>query len=292
MNATLNEFLTGVIDYAGLFPPASLDMDAAVRNFAAYSKSEYAGWLGRFVVPVSRLAEFENAAIETPEAWRLSVLVGADLASDLESIRQFNQRHGDRAKPPIDSIEIKAVTPEEIRANADFIPSGLAAYFEIPIHSDPQPLISALSESGARAKVRTGGVTAEAFPSGAELAEFLARCAECDLPFKATAGLHHPIRSIHPLTYEPESASALMHGFLNLFLAATFAQNGMSVRLIEQLIEERSPAAFSFESGAVIWRGHQVVRAHLRNTRSLFALSFGSCSFDEPVEDLKRIGLL
>jgi hypothetical protein len=304
MTPTLREFLTDIIDYAGLFPPAALDMRAAVRNYAAYRQGEYSRWLGRFVVPVARLDEFEKAAEgvlpdggwEGNEFWRLSALGGGDLSSDLSRIAEFNRKYADLDSSAgvaiIDTIEIKAGQAVEIEAAMAMMPEKLTLYFEIPIASDPTELIKSIAGVGTRAKVRTGGVTAEAIPSLSDLARFLAACAEEDVPFKATAGLHHPIRSIHKLTYEPGSPSAMMHGFLNVFLAAAFAQNGMPAKELESLLEEISPEAFQFSSGGVRWREQELVRAHLRNTRSLLAISFGSCSFTEPVEDLQRLHLL
>jgi len=135
-------------------------------------------------------------------------------------------------------------------------------------------------------------VTADAFPSSFDLARFIKICAEEDVPFKATAGLHHPLRSVNKLTYAPDSASAMMHGFLNVFLAAAFAQNGMDVGRLVELLEERSPESFQFDSGGVTWRDEMIVRGQLRNSRNLLAIAFGSCSFEEPIEDLRKIGLL
>jgi hypothetical protein len=153
-------------------------------------------------------------------------------------------------------------------------------------------LIRSIAEMGARAKIRTGGVTADAFPSSFDLARFIKICAEEDAPFKATAGLHHPLRSVNRLTYAPDSASAMMHGFLNVFLAAAFAQGGMDVDRLVELLEEKSPESIQFDSGCATWRDEMVVRGQLRNSRSLLAIAFGSCSFEEPIEDLKKIGLL
>ncbi len=304
MNPTLREFLTDIVDYAGLFPPAALDMRSAVRNYAAYWQGENSRWLGRFVVPAAKLDEFERAAVgllpdigwEGNNFWRLSALGGADLSSDLKRIAEFNARYAglnsSAGAAIIDAMEIKAEQAAEIETAMAIMPEKLAPYFEIPIANDSTELIKTIAEAGARAKVRTGGVTADAFPSSSDLARFIAACAEEDVPFKATAGLHHPIRSINKLTYEPGSATAMMHGFLNVFLAAAFAQNGMSAEGLESLLEEKSPEAFQFSIGGVKWRGQELVRAHLRNTRSLLAISFGSCSFTEPVEDLQRLHLL
>jgi hypothetical protein len=284
--------LTGLIDYAGLFPPAGLDMQSAVRNYAAYRKGEHAWMVGRFIVPVARLEEFGAAAADFPrdDRWLLSALVGADFASEFKKIVEFNQRNEQNLG--IDTVEIKAESPETIWNAVRPLPESLTPYFEIPINNSPFELIKTIADAGARAKVRTGGVTADAFPSSFNLARFIRICADEDVPFKATAGLHHPLRSINKLTYETDSDSAMMHGFLNVFLAAAFAQNGMNVEKLAELLEEKSPEAIQFEEGSVSWRGEMVVRGQLRNTRSLLAIAFGSCSFEEPIEDLKRIGLL
>jgi hypothetical protein len=295
MLLSLQDLMTGLIDYAGIFPPAALDMASAVRNYAAYRNGEYSRFLGRFIIPVARLNEFERAAAEVErgeETWLLSALAGDSLDSDLKKIDNFNERISKTRDALIDTIEIKAAHDRDIKEAMNLIPETLKAYFEIPIAQDPSDLVKAIAATGARAKVRTGGVTAEAFPSSTDLARFIKACAEEDVPFKATAGLHHPLRSFNRLTYEPDSGQALMHGFLNVFLAAAFSYNGMDVEDLAELLEERSPESFQFEDGSVTWHGGMVVRGQLRNTRSLLAISFGSCSFAEPIDDLKKIELM
>jgi|SRR5262245_219129 len=298
MNHSLRDLLLGLIDYSGLFPPAALDMPTAARKYAEYRESEYRWALGRFVVPVARLDEFEKAAEgilpsgdqERGEFWRLSALGAGDLSLDLNRIAEFNQKRAGAAV--IDTIEIKAGRAGDIENAMSLTPANLTPYFEIPISDDPTELIKNIAETEARAKVRTGGVTADAFPSSFDLARFIKICAEDDVPFKATAGLHHPLRSINRLTYAPDSASTMMHGFLNVFLAAAFAQSGMDFDRLVELLEEKSPEAFQFDSGGVTWRDQMIVRGQLRNSRNLLAIAFGSCSFEEPIDDLKKIGLL
>lgn len=295
-----------LIDYAGLFPPAELSMAEAVKNYAAYRQGEHSAKLGRLIVPAARLEEFEQVAAEywprngEDGFWKLSVLGGANLETDIAQINKFSRRRtvSESAAIMIDTIEFKAATIAEIEAAMRVMGTNdlaLTCFIEIPINDDPKDLaelIKAIGTEGAFAKVRTGGVTAEAFPSAHNLARFISICAEEDVGFKATAGLHHPLRSVHRLTYKPDSASALMHGFLNVFLAAGFAQNGMGVESLTELLEETSPAAFRFEEGAVFWRDEMLVVAHIRNTRNLFAIAFGSCSFTEPIEELQLLHLL
>jgi hypothetical protein len=304
MNHSLRDLLLGLIDYAGLFPPATLDMSTATRKYAKYREGEYRWALGRLIVPVARLDEFEKAAEaimpdggwEGDDFWRLSALGGGDLSSDLNRIAEFNKKYApsdsSEGAAIIDAIEIKVARPADIENAMKLTPAKLTPYFEIPIGDDPTELIKSVAETEARAKVRTGGVTADAFPSSFDLARFIKICAEEDVPFKATAGLHHPLRSVNRLTYAPDSASAMMHGFLNVFLAAAFAQSGMDVDRLVELLEEQSSEAFQFDSGGVTWRDEIIVRGQLRNSRNLLAIAFGSCSFEEPIEDLKKIGLL
>ncbi len=297
--------LTGLIDYAGLFPPASLGMAAAVANYHAYLRSEHNWMLGRFIVPVARVEEFEEAIgrmplDQTKSRWCLSALPGANLLADLAAIREFNDRFAAShfvRKISIESIEVKIATAEEIERLSKLIPAELETYFEIPWAGEATSsvmgdLITVVAGCQRRAKIRTGGETADKFPPPECVVEFMRLCAASNVPFKATAGLHHPVRSLHRLTYQVESPSAIMHGFLNVFLAAAFLRAGMDTPLAVELLNEQSAAAFHFDSEGVLWRKHRLGVDDIRTARRSFAISFGSCSFTEPVDDLRTLGLL
>ena len=172
------------------------------------------------------------------------------------------------------------------------MPPNLQAYIEIPIARDPGGLIDAIGRLGGRAKVRTGGVTRDAFPATVDLIRFIHHCARARVPFKATAGLHHPLRAEYPLTYAPGSASAPMFGFLNVLLAAAFLGTGMDDAEAALLLEESSPAAFRFDERGIGWRGHLLDRRALQSSRQEGMISFGSCSFTEPIGDLEALNLL
>jgi len=183
---------------------------------------------------------------------------------------------------------LKVANVEEIKRSSEIIPPELDTYFELPWSSNVNR-IAAIADCGRRAKMRTGGETAEKFPGARSIIDFIRGCAAAHVPFKATAGLHHPLRAVHRLTYQPESPSAMMHGFINVFLAAAFLRTGMSANLAMQLLEEQSPKAFQFHSEAIEWRQHRLTRDEVTATRREFAVSFGSCSFMEPVDDLKSL---
>jgi hypothetical protein len=293
--------LRGLIDYAGLFPPASLTMRATVANYDEYLRSEWSWILGRLIVPVARLAEFEEAYAKLLRPtnagmtkWRISALMGADAIADVATIGEFNSRlenyHSSKSAA-IESIEVKVATPEEITRLSTIIPGELETYFEIP-PSDAEACITAVAACGRRAKLRTGGETADKIPAAENVIEFVRLCAALNVPFKATAGLHHPLRSIHRLTYQPDSPSGMMHGFLNVFLAAAFLRSGMDRRLAAQLLEENSPQAFNFDSDGVSWGEHRLSQCEIATARDNFALCFGSCSFTEPIDDLRSLHLL
>ncbi len=293
--------LDQLIDYAGLFPPAALSMEQAVSNFAAYREGRWSWALGRFVVPASRLSEFERAAAgflsgsNGNPSWRLSVLAGIDVAAEMRSVLHFNDARSRSTRRPaarIDTVEIKVSSAEEIIGTAQLLPPGLQAYFEIPIAADPAPLIEEIARAGARAKVRTGGLIPDSIPSAAVLARFLSSCSALNLPFKATAGLHHPVRTDAPLGYKHGSPRGTMHGFLNVFLASAFLRTGMGREDVVRLLEDQSAAMFRFEAGAAWWRTHRISAEQLDDARRHFAISFGSCSFEEPVEGLRLLKFL
>jgi len=288
--SVINALLRGLIDYAGLFPPAALPMAAAVTNYDSYLKSPWNWILGRFIVPVSRLGEFEKAlGASRGDAWRLSGLPGAEVASDIDRIEDFNQRMSGRAV--IESVEVKAASAAGVAKLAELIPSRLETYFELSLAS-ARECMAAVAASGRRVKIRTGGETADKFPTPAEVVEFIRLCVAANVPFKATAGLHHPLRSVHRLTYESDSPSAMMHGFLNVFLAAAFLWAGGEPGLAVAVMGETFPAAFEFAEDGVRWREHKIDASEIAKTRESFALSFGSCSFTEPIQDLRAMHLL
>ena len=178
--------------------------------------------LGRFVVPAAQLSQLQNT-----DGWRITVLSDAEVtAGDL----------------PVESLETKTLRK-----------FSRPTYCEIPLDKlDP---LAAVQRLGAYAKVRTGGLTPDSIPPSTAIARFLSASAKFRLPFKATAGLHHPVRSQHPLTYEANAPRATMHGFVNVFLAAALAWQGADESRIADLLNEADPQAFHFDDSALARRG-------------------------------------
>ena len=290
----LRALLAGLVDYAGLFPPAGLDMAVAVHNYAAYRAGDDAWILGRFVVPVSRFDELSEAlaalgAQAAPE-WQLTAVAGADVEADVERVRAFVRKERGRAR--VDSLEAKLTSGDAIQRAAKSAKSDVTVFAEIPLEADVESLVATVKAANIYAKLRTGGVTAESIPSPEAVLRFMRCCVSAGVPFKATAGLHHPIRSEYPLTYEPSSPLGLMHGFLNVFLAAGLMRSGLSDGEALELLDERDASAFSATPGTLRWRGAVLDEAQVDALRGRVALSFGSCSFSEPIEQLRKLAFL
>ncbi len=292
---SVRALLTGAIDYAGLFPPSQLTMSEAVLNYATYRNSNYAWMLGRFVVTAARLDEFYESAADfiqrdEHDRWHIAVVSGEDIVETLKQVEFFNLRHGDQAI--CDVLEVRATSVSKIENTVNGLRSGTTAYFEIPAGESMPDLIAALAARGQRAKIRTGGITPEAFPTPGQIVQFVRSCLAANVPFKATAGLHHPLRCFRPLTYEEGSVMGRMHGFLNLFLMTGFAREGYRANVLEDVMEEEFDEVFSFEPQAVTWRDFSLNVAQIESLRQKGIQSFGSCSFDEPVADLQKLGIL
>jgi hypothetical protein len=249
ISPALHALLARLIDYAGTFPPATLPCVQATANFSDYLHCEHA-WMLRHLV----VSEADLPKVPTSLDGKLSVL---------------SETHQPRAA----CIESKSI-----------VTINQPVYAEVPFDQLP-----AVKQSGLFAKIRTGSVKPEGIPSVESVATFILRCAELKLPFKATAGLHHPVRAEYPLTYEANAPRALMHGFLNVFLAASFAWHGKTEIL--SIINETDAAAFRFDDAAH-WRDWSLSTQQIEIARRDFAHAFGSCSFIEPIQDLQARGWL
>ena len=292
---TLTTLLADLVDYAGLFPPAQLDMAAAVAEYARQRRSRRQWMLARFVVPVSRLGELAEAAKGVQEVadrpWPLSVLTPGDPRQSRRTLDDFLARHGDAFRA--EAIEHRPASPEAVADAAEAF-SGIEVFYELPHQdADLDRWMAAVAAVGGHAKIRSGGVTADAFPSSAEVARFLETARDHGVALKATAGLHHPLRGEYRLTYADDSPSGTMHGFLNVFLtAAALHANLVDTRQAEELLDELDDSAFDVDPDGIVWRGLLIPTAALTEGRQGFALSYGSCSFAEPVEELESLGFL
>ena len=253
MTQSLRALLSELIDYAGLYPPAGLPLDEVLERYRRYCSSPERWMLNRLVLPASKLAE-----MPLEDGWRITLLIEEDPGP---------------LPPQVQTLESRRLQPK----SGDI---GRPIYYEAPIEQITEGF----------AKIRTGGLTPDAIPTAQHVAEFLHATAALRLPFKATAGLHHPIRAEHPLSYAPDAPRAVMHGFVNVFAAAALAWDGAPVAALIDMLEETDPCAFEFRDEGLRWRGQSIDTGRIEASRREFAHSFGSCSFEEPIQGLRELG--
>ena len=234
----------GLIDHAPTFPPEQLPLDQGLAEHRRVRESED-GWIvNRFVCPASKLGELGD------EPLRLSVVL------DTGELPAADER--------IEAVEAAGIDPEVLFDAAPEV------YVELPLRYDVSFRILQLGELRLRAKVRCGGSVVPTIPA---LAELIQACRRLEVQFKATAGLHQPLR------HDDE------HGFLNLLAAAVFGDE-------EDALEEEDPSAFAVSGDAFRWRDREAGADEIARVRSELFVSFGSCSAQEPIDGLVALGLL
>jgi len=310
LRASVRAAFASLIDYAGLFPPAALPMADAISEYAAAKEGTHAWMLGRFIAPASRIAELGD----WKKAFGLCAIVNvtalpseqADTTRWLRMVQELltgvAQLRDEGAR--VEVLEVLLPRPRWERETFDASIGQLGAllqqlglrdlttYAEIPkAAGDPQwyarlpGTMSAAKRAGMGVKIRCGGPAIDDFPPEEEVAAFIGNAVSAGVPFKATAGLHHPVRH-----YEQETGLE-RHGFLNLLAAAAFASRASS-ELLTEIVAERDPSAFAFDDAALIWRAERAGLDELQSMRNTAFVGYGSCSFSEPVEDLIALGVL
>ena len=295
MKDSLRHFLAGLIDYAGLFPPAALRLAEAIRNHHRYLEGDHGWLLGRFVVPISRLEELPDDT-----AFPLAVVIPPEIsAEDLELLGTFRKH--------IELLEIRLLNDGDSAGHCTarlqdlhrrLTPSGInnaALFVEPSIAESAAEAIAAFNRnlSGDRAirsagfKLRCGATDTTAAPLPETVAATIALCRDHDIPMKFTAGMHLPLRNQCRLTGE------MQHGFLNIFAAALLFRAGrLSAAEMTDCLRDETPADFLFTDEGFHWRNRTIPTADIQKIRQERIVSFGSCSFNEPVAGLLALGLL
>jgi hypothetical protein len=296
LRAALAEF----VDYAGLFPPAGLDLATTVANHDRYARSPDRWMLGRLVLPLAGLDQVpellrshdrEEGGRHGGREWQISLLVTPrEAPGEVHSaIARFHESEA-TAGVKVTALEATLSSPEAVPALAGLGGRTLERFVEIPLDDGRDAWLDAIAAAGCRAKVRTGGVTADRVPSATSLAACLHACAARGLAGKATAGLHHPLRNAYRLTYEPDSPSGVMHGFGNLLVAALTIRAGGNEGDAVRALEAMDPRRFEVSADAITWEGQRFGAGACEDTRAFLLRSVGSCSFEEPVAELRALG--
>ena len=299
--------MSQLIDYAGLFPPAKLPLDVALEEYALHRTQNHAGSLSRFIIPMAKLLSLDVVRLEPHTPIHFSVLARKastyqDCISYLkEDIARLDNYQNQFSKA-VTSDVIEAVVPMESLKNDsehlhDFLVEidGLVngkkrIFFEVICDDDWQELTPCLLKaitnySWAGLKVRCGGVSAENFPSIQELAFAIAQASEHNVAIKFTAGLHHPLRHFNA------TVNCKMHGFINVFSASMLThKHKLSQSVIEDILTSEDIQDFNFEN-SLSWQDYSLSVEEITHYRKAFAISYGSCSFKEPLEDLEQLNL-
>ncbi len=282
MYRTVAASVSGLFDYAGLYPPAALSMAEAAE--------EYRKWWGEpltaaFVCPCDRLVEL-SACFEPEETVPVAVLVA-------DPTQPFEIPVGLR----VVSLETKGASPAGLRNLARLAErladSGHdpAPFVEVPLGGNLSDALEALADAGLGAKARLGGMTPSAFPQTDDVAAFIVEAADLRLETKLTAGLHHPVTGEHPISAkDPSLGTAHMFGFLNCVLAFAAAEALSAPRSVVMRILEAPAEAMRWSASDVDICGETISEEALIEAREALA-SIGSCSIHEPVSDLTKMGL-
>src|ERR1700730_5148893 len=301
--ASLRALLAHSIDYAAMFPPCNLELEPALQNQAQYVRSDDAWMLGTFVLPVGQFDAAKQilSQFDPQHPLRVSALgprtenVAAfceGLEETAESIRSFSAHNVDL----VSVVQLEMFLPHDIELallrETRFVIGNLPAFWEAPAER-AEKTIALLAELNSDVdkptfgfKLRTGGVTADAFPTSQQIAKALVTPVTHQVPIKFTAGLHHPIRQYR------DEVQTKMHGFLNVLGAAVLAaEHKWEAHQTATMLEDERADSFSFDDEFFAWREWKIDIKPLKNRRK-FVTSLGSCSFDAPREDLRALNFL
>jgi hypothetical protein len=301
--ASLKALLAHSIDYAGMFPPCSLGLEPALRNQIEYVRSADAWMLNAFVLSIEQFNATKQllSQFDAQHPLRVAALGPKTASADafLDAIEDADTAIRSLSRHNVDLVSISYLEmflPHDVDVaslkEARSILGDLPVFWEAP-PDRAEKTIALLAEFNSDAdsatfgfKLRTGGVTAEAFPTSIQITKALVTPATHQLPIKFTAGLHHPLRQYR------EEVQAKMHGFLNVLGAAVLAaEHRWDTNQTAIMLEDENVDSFSFTDDSFAWREWRIDTKRLEYRRK-FVVSFGSCSFDEPREDLRALNLL
>lgn len=333
MKESLRTFMDGLIDYAGLFPPANLPLGRAIDDYIKHLKGKNSWMLGRFIIPVIRFAELDPFVPLFDKIGPLGLAVLGSggksndeylskVSEDVAKINEYRDKHGGKVEIEVYECKLPSNSPSKgtmEKATGLLNNNGLSHYHEFPELPDVginystnkdesawddviAPVVSMISElKGTGIKLRCGGIVNEAFPSVEQVAAMIQTCALVGIPMKCTAGLHHPIRHF------ADEYDSYMHGFINTFGAGVFTSNFPEPRnsqekfrmfiLLSHMVSDQEANNFEFKNGGMVWKVgddrntiFEFDNESINNCRKKGMISYGSCSFQEPIDDLKQLG--
>ena len=278
----IGPLVSGLCDDAAIFPPGNLPLAEAVPAHLRHVRSSYGDLVGPLVLSAAACAQL-GPLVAAYDDGVLALAVTCPEPAAIAGVAAAAAAH-----PAVRLVALEVALPEpmapgEVVPAVDLALAGLdgpapQVYVEVPRDARRLELIRALAASPYRAKFRTGGVRADLYPDCTELAAAVRACVDADLPFKATAGLHHAIRNTDPATGFDQ------HGFVNVLVAVAAAQGGADAAELAGVLADR-------DGPALAARLRALSPQEVRRLRAGFA-SFGTCSIDEPRDELTDLGLL
>jgi hypothetical protein len=297
----LRYVLDQAIDYAGMYPPASLSLPEALKSYQRHRSGAEAWLVKRMVLPVDLLSTIDPEALGPGGEFRFAMVLRREasnwlafLRTDLAMLNEFLRKHP-AAVADVLEVLLPSVSNtgglEKLLRSATGELVGRVAFFEVATGPDflgrfegAADAVAGFSGHNWGLKLRTGGTTADLYPGPFAVARALVIARDHGVPIKFTAGLHHPIRHWN------KSVETRMHGFINVLMAGLLAHHhGLSPERVESILEEEEPSNFSFTEQTADWRDLALPIEAIPKWRER-VVSFGSCSVDEPKEDLQRLG--
>ena len=300
---SLNLFLSKLIDYAGLFPPANLDLIPALNNYRKYIDCEDSWMMSQFIIPLNDL---KNISVKDMELFDdsfpldLSILSG-NLANDIEKLNSFKNLYPNKVK--FSGLETRISNLDEL---LDLLTStnstiknnnlNLSSFFELPYCENwlvkmenainTISKFNKLNQTNFGFKLRCGGIKADMFPEPSFVSNAILSCIKNEVPMKFTAGLHHPVRHFN------DSVNTKMYGFFNIFIGGMLAQKfNLNFNQLVEILTDEDEANFIFNEDEFRWKNYKIKNEEIEQYRSKNFISYGSCSFDEPREDLTNLGI-
>ena len=280
--------MMGIMDYAGLFPPANLDMASALANYQSHLSGPQGWILDKFLLTWEQLEQ-------CPPDRTLSLCLVINDNHPLELAHYAISKNRPDALDQVHAIETR-VRPQETPATwvraleemAKKMNKTLPPIFLEPSAPDPSlEFIHALStvKRVVGLKFRCGGPALEDVPPPDFMAKTIHACAHHKRPIKFTAGLHHPFSN-------PEN-KAPHYGFINVFTAAILAfSKDLAPDDIQSCLTDSNPENFTFTPTHLTWEEHSISETKIFFFRQTRVRGFGSCSFDIPVADLSAMNLV
>ncbi len=293
MKPCLQALFEGMIDYAGLFPPAELSMADAFSRYLEHRRSDTGWMLARFVCPVGRLKELEEliGADDDGQAPVAVAVLGrggasldefvANTSQDAALINAFLSRQQKRATADVYEVRLPeaggaAVAVEKAwRSLSTGGSTEMTPFFEVSLLGEWRPRLPAAAAAVRDAqrsagpghrlglKIRCGGLDAAAIPEPMAVAAAIATCRATAVPLKATQGLHHPFR------HTDEALGAVAHGFLNLFAASVMASAyDVPVTTLTEIVADTDPRSFVIEADRLAWRNLEASATEVAKARA------------------------